>query len=324
MIAIGRLTAVLAALALGCLTFALTALSASPPTIVSATVDPVRATVGDRITLTIVVDHAAATTVEGAGFGADAGAFEIVAVAPPRTEAQGAASRTTIAYTLTAFRTGNLKIPPQSIVYRAIDGNGTIATDPLTVTIVSVLAPGDATLRPLKSQIDLAEPAPPPFVPALFVGGMAALTALGFVLMRRAAAIRPLVAAAATGVAHQPSPRDRARAALDAIATGDLAATDAAEYYARVAATVRVYLSAQFDVPAYAMTRSELERGAAAAGIDRWPARLIANLLEQCDAVEFAAFRPAAERRAADLTAAYEIVELTAAGGDAAVAPETM
>ena len=41
--AIGRLTAVLAAIAFGCLTFAVTALSAAPPTIVSATVDPVRA-----------------------------------------------------------------------------------------------------------------------------------------------------------------------------------------------------------------------------------------------------------------------------------------
>ncbi|MFI5179555.1 MAG: hypothetical protein ACHQO8_13375 [Vicinamibacterales bacterium] len=60
------------------------------------------------------------------------------------------------------------------------------------------------------------------------------------------------------------------------------------------------------------MTRSELERNAAGAHIERWPARLIANLLEQCDAAEFAAFRPALERRAADLTAAYEIVELTA------------
>ena len=59
------------------------------------------------------------------------------------------------------------------------------------------------------------------------------------------------------------------------------------------------------------MTRSELERGAERAGIDRWPARVIGNLLEQCDAVEFAAFRPAAERRSADLTAAYEIIELT-------------
>ena len=255
MIGAGRLVAVLMALSLGALALASTARSAAPPTIVSATADPVRATVGDRVTLTIVVDHDPATTVEGAGFGADVGAFEIIAVAPPRTEAHGAASRTTIAYTLAAFRTGDLTVPAQSIVYRGADGSGAVTTDPLTVTIVSVLSPGDAELRPLKPQIDLADPAPPPFVPMLFVAGMAALTALGFVLMRRAAAIRPL-SVAALEVVREPSARDVARAALDSIATGDLAAADVSEYYARVAATMRAYLSARFDVPAYAMTRS--------------------------------------------------------------------
>lgn len=312
MIAASRVAAVLMALSIGALAFTLEVRAATPPAIVSATVDPTRATVGDRITLTIIVDHDPATTVEGAGFGADVGAFEVVAVAPPRTGAHNGGSRTTIAYALTAFRTSDLTIPPQSIAYRGPDGSGTIATDAIAVTIVSVLAPGDADLRPLKPQIDLTDPPPPPFVPVLFVASMVALMAFGFVLMRRAAAIRPLTVGAIE-IVHEPSAHDIARASLDAIATGDLAATDVAEYYARIAATVRVYLSTRFAFPAYAMTRSELERGASAAGIDRWPARLIANLLEQCDAVEFAAFRPAPERRAADLTAAYETVELTAA-----------
>ena len=285
--------------------------AAAPPSIASTTADPARATVGDRITLTITIDHDAATTVEGAGFGADAGAFEIVAVAPPRTEAHNGAARTTIAYTLAAFRTGDLTIPPQSIAYRGPGGSGTLTTSATAVTIVSVLSPGDAGLRPLKAQIDLGDPAPSPVVPALFVAAFAALTAFGYVLARRAAAIAPMPAPAAHIIAPAPpSAHEIARAALDAIAAADLAA-DAPEYYARIAATVRTYLSARFDFPAYAMTRRELERSAATSGIERWPARVIANLLEQCDAVEFAAFRPAPERRTADLTAAYEIIELT-------------
>ena len=286
--------------------------AAAPPAIVSATADPARATVGDRITLTIVVDHDDATTIEGAGFGADTGAFEIVAVAPPRTESHNGSSRTTIAYTLAAFRTGDLEIPPQSIVYRGAGGTGTLTSGAITVRIQSVLAPGDTELRPLKPQLDLEDPAPPAVVPVLFVAALAALTAFGFVLMRRAAAIRPMPAAVALAGAAPPPPHETARTALNAIAHGRLADTDVAEYYARIAATLRTYLSARFSFPAYAMTRSEMERGATAAGVERWPARLIANLLEQCDAAEFAAFHPAPERRAADLTAAYEIIELTA------------
>jgi hypothetical protein len=309
---IAQRTAAIVGIAIAAMLIAVASVNAAaPPSVASITVEPAHATVGDQITLTIAVDHDAATTIEGAGFGADVGAFEIVAVAPPRTEQHDDASRTTIAYTLAAFRTGALTIPPQTITYRGTSGTGTLATAATAVTIASVLSPGDTELRPLKAQIDLGDPAPSPIVPALFVAAFAALTAFGYVLVRRAAAIVPMPAPAASVTAPAPPSADQiARAALDAIAAADLAA-DAPEYYARIAATVRTYLSARFDFPAYAMTRRELEYGATDSGIDRWPARVIANLLEQCDAVEFATFRPAPERRAADLTAAYEIIELT-------------
>jgi hypothetical protein len=55
-----------------------------------------------------------------------------------------------------------------------------------------------------------------------------------------------------------------------------------------------------------------MERGMMRAGIDRFVSRVTANLLEQCDAVQFARFRPPPERIDADLTAAYEIVQMTA------------
>jgi hypothetical protein len=312
---IARVVAIWVAIVLGA--SVISGAEAAPPTIVSITAAPARATVGDQITLTIVVDHETATTVESAGFGADVGPFEIAAVAPPRTEPQNDASRTTIAYTLAAFRTGTLTIPPQAITYRGASGSGTLTTDATTITIASVLAPGDTELRPLKAQIDLGDPAPSPVIPALFVAVFAALTAFGYVLARKAVATRPLPAPAArVAAAPPPAAYEIARDSLDAIATGDLGATDTAEYYARIAATIRTYLSARFDFPAYAMTRRELERSATSSGIDRWPARVIGNLLEQCDAVEFATFRPAPERRAADLTAAYEIIELTTSGGE--------
>ena len=112
------------------------------------------------------------------------------------------------------------------------------------------------------------------------------------------------------------APHDEARAQLDTLAASDAAHADPPAYYATMAAIIRQYLSARFGFAAYAMTRRELERDMAGAGIDRWPARLTANLLEQCDAVEYAAFRPPPERVDADLTAAYEIVGLTTAVAD--------
>lgn len=317
----GAITTVLLGVATVALASPPAAHAAGPPAVVSMTIEPSRATVGDRITLTIIVDHEGATTVEGPGFGADVGEMEIVAVAPPRTEPGGDASRTTLVYTLTAFRTGDLTIPPQPIAYHGPDGSGTLTTSAGSVTIASVLAPGEAELRPLKPQLSVEDPAPPLAVPALFVAAFAALTVFGYVLIRRVIAIPPPQIAAPAQLAMPTAAHETARTALNAIAASDLAATDLAEYYARIAATVRTYLSARFGFAAYAMTRSELERGMAGAGIGRWPARLTANLLEQCDAAEFAAFHPAPERRAADLTAAYEIIELTAEGEGAAADP---
>ena len=47
-------------------------------------------------------------------------------------------------------------------------------------------------------------------------------------------------------------------------------------------------------------------------GIDRFQGKLAGNLLEECDAVVYAGYRPAAERRHADLTMARELVEESA------------
>jgi hypothetical protein len=52
-------------------------------------------------------------------------------------------------------------------------------------------------------------------------------------------------------------------------------------------------------------------------GMDRWQARVVGGLLDQCDAVVYAHYRPAVERADADLTAAYEIIEMTRPGAAA-------
>jgi len=280
------------------------------------TMAPATATVGDRLALTITVDHRAGVTVTGPGFGGDYGGFDLVQIAPPSdAPAAGGRVRTTFVYTLAAFRTGSFTVPALAVSFTTADGRvGSVATGQASVTIRSVLTEGDAALRPLKPQLDIDTGAPSAVAPALFVAVFAALTAAGYALHRRIAATRP-PALAAEAPAPAPPAGATARAALDALAASGLAASNPVEYYARIAATVRGYLSERFDFAAYAMTRSELERGAAGSGVDRWAARLAANLLEQCDAVQFAGFLPAPERREADLTAAYEIIELTAAVG---------
>ncbi len=107
------------------------------------------------------------------------------------------------------------------------------------------------------------------------------------------------------------SPEDAARRALDGAGSRFGADGDFAAYYGVLASTVRDYLTYRFGFPAFALTTVELQGQMVFRGMDRWQARLVGGLLSQCDAVMFAHYRPAGERADADLTAAYEIIEMS-------------
>ena len=154
--------------------------------------------------------------------------------------------------------------------------------------------------------MQLADAAPPPLVPALFVGVFAALTALGYVLYFRTVAMAP----PAAGVARTPPPEERARAALAAAAP--LADIDVRAYYGCIAAAIRSYLSERYAVSPAGMVRNDVEKAMVEAGIVTRAAELAAQLLERCDGVQFAGGVPDPGRRAADLAAAQEIIDLTA------------
>jgi hypothetical protein len=282
------------------------------PEIASISLTPELLTVGDRVELTIVVDHDTSTTIEGPGFGNDYGPFELIEIADPRDETRTGIVRTTLGYTFATFVLGTVELPPLTLRWRG-STQGTMTTEAQSVTVSSVLVPGDNELRPLKPQLEIADDAPSPLLPATYVALFAALTALGYVLVARAIRERP-EAPAPVAAEVTLTPAQRARASLDAL-SGD--AGDAASYYASIAAIVRRYLSERYGFAAYAMTRTELQRHMTREELGRWPARLVGNLLEQCDAVQFAGFVPAAERAEADLTAAYEIIELTEPRDDA-------
>jgi hypothetical protein len=106
-------------------------------------------------------------------------------------------------------------------------------------------------------------------------------------------------------------PEDRARVVLDTAGAGFSIGGDYIEYYSSIGVTVRRYLTERYGFPAFALTTRELEAEMLKRGLDRWQVRVASGLLQQCDAVVYASYRPAAERADADLTAAYEIVEMS-------------
>jgi hypothetical protein len=106
-------------------------------------------------------------------------------------------------------------------------------------------------------------------------------------------------------------PEDLARVDLDKAGVSFGTDGDLVGYYSSIGTTVRGYLTERYGFPAFALTTRELETEMLNRGLNRWQVRVAVGLLQQCDAVVYASYRPAPERADADLTAAYEIVEIS-------------
>ncbi len=273
---------------------------------ISVTIEPARATVGDHLTLTIVVMHPSDSEVSGPEGPEDFAPLELLEAKPPTTRsANDGLAETRFVYVVTVFRTG--EVQPPELLFRA-EGDSAEFVRPPAVTIESVLpADGVAELRDVRGPVQAAGPPRWPWA-ALIMAGFAGLTVITMLLVRPAM-LRP----APQPVVARVEPSDvTARRELEAIGkAGLLERGELAEYYARIAACLRQYLSQRFEMPAVAMTPSELEARLDAQPLDRWPVRLAVNLLQQCEAAQFAQYEPARERAEADLGSAFEIVELT-------------
>ena len=284
---------------------------AEAPVTVHATVDGDDVTVGDRITLTIVVEHddgvAPALPQGTSAFGP----FEVLAAEPPQERTLGGGRRETVlVFTVAAFHTGDLEIPAIAVPYRDAAGNPARATAPaIPITVVSVIPAGQSPtdIRDLKPQLAVPGGTPAYLRPALTTAAAAA--GIGFMLL----VARVLRRRRAPSQASPPlSPEDEASAELERIAASGLPARGAhKEHYRLLGSCIRRYLTGRYAFPAFALTTAELEEQMVRHGVDRWQARLVSGLLQECDDVRYGQYEPAAARADADLTAAFEIVEIT-------------
>ena len=282
------------------------------PVTVRASADRDRVTVGDRITLTIVVEHdegLALDTLEGASAFGD---FEVLAAEPPRERPlSGGRTETVLVFTVAAFRTGDLEIPAIAVPYSDAAGNPSTATAPaIPISVASVIPPGESPtdVRDLKPQLGVPGGAPAYLRPALTAAVTA--VAVGLMLLLARALRRRRCAPAPAG--PPPLPEDEARAELERIAALRLPEGGVPkEHYRLLGSCVRHYLTGRYGFPAFALTTTELEEQMVGRGVDRWQARLVSGLLQECDDVRFGQYVPAAARADGDLTAAFEIVEIT-------------
>jgi len=278
---------------------------AQPAPAPEVTVQPASARIGDHLRLAVRIVLPPGRQPELAPGTAGWGAVELVRLEPPRQlRTTSAGTEWLLEAVVAPFALGDLPFSP-TIAVAAGAELSTLEPPPVTIAVLPTLLP-DAPLEltPLPPPAAIAGAESPLLRPAL---AAAAVAAAAVVLLGAAMLIRRLARRPARPVPVPPPPP--AEPALPGLLLAESAIdTDPVAAYRALAATVRAELARRFAIPATALTAAELRARLEATGADRWVARLAGGLLEECDAVVYAGYRPAPERRRADLAMAYELI----------------
>lgn len=268
----------------------------------TATVATTSLAVGEQVAVRLEVTTSVGQTVEVNPGGPAWNSVEVVRVKGVTSRRANDRAVHTVDLVVAAFAPGRTEFRPVVSVI-----NGPEVTQrllpALTVNVLSSLGPNDKLeISPLAppAGIDGAESAL--LRPAIALGSLLALLVLAgaLFLATRAFMRRPRRSEEPPQMVPEPPTLKGAEGLIH---------TDPVGAYRSLSVVVRGELGRKYGFPATSLTTPELKRRMEAAGVDRWQARLVGGLLDECDSVVYAGYRPAGERREADLNMAREIVE---------------
>lgn len=283
------------------------------PVTVEAKIDKERVTVGDRVTLTLTVRHAPDVVVDTPSIPALPSDLEMLEVLAPQEEQSNGQRLVHWRYILAAFAPGQVLVPPITVRYSAGGSTSTITSNPTPVNVESVIPPGTTVedIRDLKGQMEIPGGPPLAWQPLAMGAAVAVATVVLWPALRAVYRRRQMKPFPPLAPGPSLSPEDIAQAELgrlrESMPPGQ---GEYKRFYQSLAHCIRRYLQDRHAFPATALTAGELEERMIAQGIDRWQARLVGNLLSECDKVMYTGYVPPLARLEGDLRLAYEIVEL--------------
>lgn len=271
-----------------------------------AQVQPSTARLGDLVTLDIRVTHPPALAIEPPAFTQSLGDFEVYASS--RLPADRAGEKWVDRYQaqLQSFATGQHVLPGVDVSYRDPMGRqGRLKTPALTVFIEEV-PPGPhdkGTIRGIKGVIG------PVAWSAWWWAAIAlGIAGIGWILWRK----RKRVLEGPPPPPPVPPPEAALKKLRELEASGWLEAGKTKEFYVALSDITRAYLEGSFQTPALERTTYELLRELRKkSSLKSSQEAVLKELLEDCDLVKFAKFRPAPAEGRKRLAAAMKFVEET-------------
>ncbi|NCO33047.1 MAG: DUF4381 family protein [Armatimonadetes bacterium] len=264
-----------------------------------------RVTIGDPIRYTLTVEADPGVNIVLPNLGANLGAFEIRDYDVQRSKV-GKQQRWTAIFTVATYDTGKFNIPSVEVAYEANGKVGSLASQPVEVTVESV-KPGE--------QADIRDIKPPAMVKltawdfrwliATVVAVLAVVIALWWFLHRR-----NREATAPFALSEPPVPTDReALNALSDLERSDLlAAGKVKEFYTQLSEILRRYIERQFEIPALESTTREVMANMGQSDFDAEEVILVEALLNMSDLVKFAKLVPPPERGAQNIEKVRRLV----------------
>jgi hypothetical protein len=268
----------------------------------AATISRPAAAAGEQVVLSIVVRTAPGAIVEVDPAAPSWNGVEFVRIGSESIAVEGDAEVHRLELIVAPFWLGEISFLPAVNIVQGTDVTPRLLPAVAITVRATLAADAPLELSPLPPPEAIGGAESPLLRPGIAGGVVAGVIAAGFVagwLVRRILR-RP---APASLPVFEPSRPPFAIADAEAMIN-----TDPVGAYRALGTVVRSVIAGRYGFPAAALTTRELQGRMEAEGVDRWLARLVGGLLQECDAVVYAGYRPADERRQADLTMAHEIV----------------
>ena len=291
-----------------------------PPGVrVSLVADSSDLTVGDLVTISLIVSHPEDFTVVIPRLEREWGPFEVQAQTSVQTVSLTDGVRTVAKqFRVTLFAPGTFETPDIPVSVRGPDGSvALVSPNPVEMTVNSVLASPDEELKDLRLPADLSTPfwERTVVLVLIVVAVLAAAGGTAFFLFRRSRRTSGPRAA----VPDLRTPWEVATQELDRIARLDLPGSGATkEHYTLVAATLRTYLGATYLGDARGrnvddMSTEEISGEISRSALDGRNAGLVVELLREADLVKFANYEPTTANANEAVVQARRIIEATRA-----------
>ena len=278
------------------------------------TLDPVKARIGDPIKARLTVEPGAGESVDTSPLPLEWGSAQVLSGAWEPATAGGATRVWSGA--LAVYQLGTITVPPVDVAIMKAGAPGSVATEPITLTIDGTLPPAK-TGEKAPDLMDLKPPAsiPPDFGPltlALYaLAGLLAAAAIAWWLWRRYAARLAAVAAPVDPFRKLP-PHVWVYEELEKLLARRLAEEGLiGVFYDELTRIVKQYLEGRYRIDLLERTTSEVPGELLSAGAPTEAGAVARSLLESGDRVKFARVGAGPADCRAAVEAAYKLVDMT-------------